>query len=58
MGFSDDVRRLEEQLARERKPPPRVDTDALEEASGADTEPVGDGGSLGAGADVELGEDP
>lgn len=58
MGFSDDVRRLEEQLARERRPPPRVDIDALDQDSGADAEPVGDGGGLGAGPDVELGEDP
>jgi hypothetical protein len=63
MGFSDDVRRLEEQLALERRMPPRFDAEALDEderadASGADAEAMGDGGGLGAGADVELGEDP
>jgi hypothetical protein len=62
VGFSDDVRRLEEQLARNRQAPPRFDPEALDEderaaVSGADAEPVGDGGGLGACPDVELGED-
>jgi hypothetical protein len=62
MPFSDDVRRLEEQMARD--PAPRFSSEALDEderecdeGSGADAEPVSDGGGLGAGADVELGED-
>ena len=63
MGFSDDVRRLEQQLRRSRQAPPRLDTEALDEderagGSGADAEPVGDRGRLRARPDVELGEDP
>ncbi|UGS34027.1 hypothetical protein [Capillimicrobium parvum] len=62
MGFSDDVRRLEQELQRTRQAPPRLDTEALDEeeragGSGADAEPVGDRRGLGARADVELGED-